>query len=403
LLRNILSLRNNFSFYAKITGNRRFNVISLSHMFTHVFDMMNLALIPVFTNEFDLTTMQAGMLSTIFIISSMVASVSSGVLVNKFGDKPIMITSLLVMGIVSILTSRVNTYLMLVVDLSLLYFASRLFCPPALSIISESCDNCKLDRGKTVGFHVSIVSIGIAFGPIFLGLLMQYYAWRLAYLILAVPVLFSIFPIASMKMPSPQQETTDEIDVEKSQSSKLSAFRTLGFILTLAALGFRSIGLQGVSTFMTTYLTAEKGLSTSISSIFYGIGSGVGIIGVALGGILSDKIGEKRWITLTWIGGILSLLAFSVSPSVSALAFFFILYSLFNSGSVAPVMSLVAKFTSQNRRSLGYTLYFFSSSLMSAFSPLISARIIDMSGIWYIFPFALVMLSVSILLIQKAI
>jgi len=67
------------------------------------------------------------------------------------------------------------------------------------------------------------------------------------------------------------------------------------------------------------------------------------------------------------------------------------------------VMSLVAKFTSQNRRSLGYTLYFFSSSLMSAFSPLISARIIDMSGIWYIFPFALVMLSVSILLIQKAI
>jgi MFS family permease len=372
-------------------------------MFTHVFDMMNLALIPVFTNEFGLTTMQAGMLSTIFIISSMVASVSSGVLVNKFGDKPVMITSLLVMSISSILASRANTYLMLVVDLSLLYFASRLFCPPALSIVSESCDNCELDRGKTVGFHVSIVSIGIAFGPIFLGLLMQYYTWRLAYLLLAVPVFFSIFPIASMKMPSSEQKMTEGLDIEKSQPSKLSAFLTLGFILTLFALGVRSVGLQGVSTFMTTYLTAEKGLSTSLSSIFYGIGSGVGIIGVSLGGILSDKIGEKRWITLTWIGGILSLLAFSVSPSVSALAFFYILYRIFNSGSTAPVMSLVASFTSKKRRSLGYTLYFFSSSLMSAFSPLISARIIDMFGIWYIFPFALVMLSVSILLIQKAI
>jgi len=390
----------NLSFYATITRNRSFNVISLSHMFTHVFDMMNLALIPVFIDEFGLTTMQAGMLATIFLLASMASSVISGVLIDKLGYKPIMVSSLIIMGISSILVSGVNSYFRLIVYLSTMIFASRLFCPPALSIVSESCDACERDRGKTVGFHVSIVMIGIALGPIFLGILMRYFAWRLAYLILAAPLFLSVFPIAAMKMSAFNLEKEGKME---NQSDKLASFISLGFILTLIALGIRSIGLQGVSTFMTTYLTTEKGLSQSLSSILYGLGSGVGILGVSLGGILSDKIGEKRWITITWIGGILSLLAFSLSPSIEVLALFYILYRIFNSGSTAPVMSLVASFTSKNRRGLGYTLYFFSSSLMSAFSPLVSAKIIDVLGIWYIFPFTLMMLIFSILVIQKAI
>jgi MFS family permease len=372
-------------------------------MFTHVYDMLNLALIPVFTNEFGLTTIQAGMLSTVFIIASMIGSLSSGFLVDRFGDKPVMMASLVMISVSSVIVSRTNSFNMLMADLFLLYFASRLFCPPALSIVSESCDECNVDRGKTVGFHVSIVSLGVALGPIFLGLLMRSYDWRLAYLILAMPILLSIIPIATTRMPTQKQETVEENVTEDTPKGRLPAYLTVGFILTLSALGVRSIGLQGVSTFITTYLTAEKGLSSSLSSILFGVSSAIAILGVALGGLMSDKIGEKRWITVAWVGAIISLLAVSLSPSVGVLVVFFIMYNLFNSGSTAPVMSLVAKFTSQSKRNKGYTLYFFSSSLMSAFSPLVSARIIDIFGIWYIFPFALVMLAIAILLIQKAI
>ncbi|MCW4012772.1 MAG: MFS transporter [Candidatus Bathyarchaeota archaeon] len=370
-------------------------------MFTHVYDMLNLALIPVFTSEFGLTTIQAGMLSTVFIIASMIGSLSSGFLVDRFGDKPVMMASLVMISASSIIVSRTNSFNMLMADLFLLYFASRLFCPPALSIVSESCDECNVDRGKTVGFHVSIVSLGVALGPIFLGLLMRSYDWRLAYLILAVPILLSMIPIATTRMPTQKQETIEEV-TDETPKGRLPDYLTIGFILTLSALGVRSIGLQGVSTFITTYLTAEKGLSSSLSSILFGVSNAIAILGVALGGLMSDKIGEKRWITVAWVGAIISLLAVSLSPSVGLLVVFFIMYSLFNSGSTAPVMSLVARFTSQSKRNKGYTMYFFSSSLMSAFSPLVSARIIDISGIWYIFPFALVMLAIAILLIQKA-
>jgi MFS family permease len=370
-------------------------------MFTHIFDLINLALIPVFIKEFRLTTIQAGILATILILVGMISSVTSGVLTSKLGYKSILVSSLTIMGISSILVSRADSYFVLIADLSILSFASSLFCPPALSIVSESCANCEEDRGKTIGFHVSIVTIGISLGPILLGILMYHFLWRLAYLVLAVPLFLSVFPLVALRLTFSSMERDSKNETEEDRFAKASSFISLGFILTLVALGLRSMGIDGVSTFMTTYLTTEKGLSDSFSSIFYGVGSGLGIIGISLGGILSDKIGEKRGITITWMGGLISLLLFSLSPSIGALLFFYILYGIFSSGSTAPLMSLVARLTSKNRRSLGYMLYFFSTSLMSGFSPLVSAKIIEALGIWYIFPFALIMLAFSILVIQK--
>jgi len=363
---------------------------------------MNMALIPMFIEEFGITTMQAGMLVTLPMLVSMVSSVISGMILSKWSHKPLMIISLLMMGSSALLVTATQGFLMLVLDLSLLTFASRLYCPAALSIVSESCEDCAQDRGKTVGFHVSIVMLGIASGPIFLGLIILHFAWRLAYLIFAIPLFLSVIPVAMIGR-EPVEKGEEVNTVGENGTVKVKSFITLGFILLLLALGFRSIGIQGVSTFMTTYFTTEKGLSKSISSILYGVGSAFGIIGVSFGGILSDRMGEKRWITITWTAGLLALLAFSLAPSIESLVLFFILYRIFNSGSIAPVMSLVARFTSKSRRGLGYMLYFFSSNLMSAFSPIIAAQIIEVFGIWYIFPSALIMLGFAILVIQKAV
>lgn len=390
-------------FYTVLARNLNFWIVSLSHLFTHIFDLMNLALIPIFIEEFSITTMQAGMLVTLPILVNMVSSVISGIIMSKWGYKPLMITSLFMMGGFALLVSATKSFLMLMFDLSILTFASRLYCPAALSIVSESCEDCAQDRGKTVGFHVSIVMLGIASGPIFLGLLILHFAWRLAYLVLAMPLFLSVVPVAMMRR-GPVERRDEEVNVVmKNGFIKVTSFITLGFILLLIALGFRSIGIQGVSTFMTTYFTTEKGLSKSLSSILYGVGSAFGIIGVSFGGVLSDRMGEKHWITITWTAGLLALLAFSLAPSIESLILFFILYRIFNSGSIAPVMSLVARFTSKSRRGLGYMLYFFSSNLMSAFSPIIAAQIIEVYGIWYIFPFALIMLGSAIPVIQKAV
>ena len=391
-------MRINLQFYMDLARNTNFWVISLSHLFTHVFDLMNLALIPVFIEEFSITLVQAGFLVTLPLLASMVSSILSGIIMSKFSYKPLMILSLSMMGFSALLVSVTPNFLMLVLYLSLLTFASRLYCPAALSIVSESCEDCELNRGKTVGFHVSVVMLGIASGPIFLGFIILHFAWRLSYLIWAIPLFLSAVPVARMKV-----DLLKEREDKEGASLRITSVMKAGFILLLISLGFKSMGVQGLSTFMTTYFVTEKGLSKSLSSILYGFGQAFGIIGVSGGGALSDKMGEKRWVTITWTASLLSLLAFSLAPSIPILVLFFVLYRIFNSGSIAPVMSLVARFTSKSRRGLGYMLYFFSSSLMGAFSPIVTAQIIEVFGVWYIFPFVLIMLGFAILMVQLSV
>jgi MFS family permease len=385
------------SFYINIAGNKDFWIVSLSHLFTHVFDMMNLALIPSFVEEFGVSSLQAGLLVTLSLLAKMVSSFLSGVILSKFGHKPLMILSLLMMGGSALLVSVTPNFFLLTLYLSLLTFASRLYCPPALSIISESCEDCRLNRGKTIGFHVSVVMLGIASGPIILGLIILHFAWRISYLVFAIPLFLSAIPVARMKVNLPNKGEDEEENVA---TKKITSMIKTSFILLLVSLGVKSMGIQGVSTFMTTFLVNEKGLSKSISSILYGAGGAFGIIGVSAGGAISDKIGEKRWITITWTAALLSLLAFSLAPSLPILILFFVTYNIFNSGSTAPTMSLIARFTSKSHRGLGYMLYFFSSSLLSAFSPIVTAHIIQSYSIQYIFPFALTTLIFAIILVQ---
>lgn len=363
---------------------------------------MNVALIPVFTEEFNITLLQAGLLVTVPLLASMASSLLSGIVMSKFSYKPLMVVSLSMMGVSALLVSVTPNFLMLMLHLSLLTFASRLYCPPALSIVSESCEDCEQNRGKTVGFHVSIVMLGIAFGPLVLGFTTLHANWRLSYLIWAIPLFLSAVPVARMKVDLLKEREEKEGTEGESKSLKISVVKA-GFILLLITLGFRSMGVQGISTFMTTYFVAEKGLSQSIASMLFGAGRAFGIIGVSVGGALSDKMGEKQWITITWTASLLSLLAFSLAPSIPLLILFFVLYQIFNSSSIAPVMSLVASFTSKSRRGLGYMLYFFSSSLMGAFSPIVTAQIITVFGVWYIFPFVLIVLGSAILLVQLSV
>jgi MFS family permease len=145
-------LRINLQFYLDLARNTNFWVISLSHLFTHVFDLMNLALIPVFIEEFSITLVQAGFLVTLPLLASMVSSILSGIIMSKFSYKPLMILSLSMMGFSALLVSVTPNFLMLMLYLSLLTFASRLYCPAALSIVSESCEDCELNRGKNRRF-----------------------------------------------------------------------------------------------------------------------------------------------------------------------------------------------------------------------------------------------------------
>jgi len=75
----------------------------------------------------------------------------------------------------------------------------------------------------------------------------------------------------------------------------------------------------------------------------------------------------------------------------------------FGGSTLGPLTSLVARFSPKKRRGLAYVIFMLFPSLMGSISPLIAAKLIELYDINGLFPFAIILTSISILLFQKII
>ncbi|MFQ5710892.1 MAG: MFS transporter [Candidatus Geothermarchaeales archaeon] len=383
--------------YLGETKGRSFIYLSLTHALIHIFTLMHVALIPVFMDEFGLSTFQAGLLVTVPLITQLLVNIPGGLLSDRLGHRPLMALSLLAGGASSILVSRTTDIYGLVISLSLLAASLSLYHPPSLSVTSELFS--ERHRGKAFGIHGAGGTLGVALGPISLGLLMVDLGWRTLYLLWAIPVFFSVLPLTRVEVPH-QMSQNFEAPMEQSDKSIGSLMITVNFMLLLLVIGVWWMGVRSVSTFMTTYLVAEKSLSKSEASLIFGLSPLVGVFGNSSGGFLSDRLGEKEWMTIAYAMGFVALSAVAFSPFMWMLILSYLLYGFFRFTSRAATASLVARFTPTVHRGLAYGVFFTPIKLVEAFAPILAAWIIEAYSIWHIFPFALIAFFSCILLIQ---
>jgi MFS family permease len=141
---------------------------------------MHAALIPVFMDEFALSIFESGLLVSIPLILTVSISIPYGVLTDRIGHRRLMMASLLVSGIAGLAISQAKDFYTLLFPLLFVPLASTLYHPPALSIVSElPPENW---RNRVLGIHGAGGTTGVAIGPITLGLIMETFGWRSAYL-----------------------------------------------------------------------------------------------------------------------------------------------------------------------------------------------------------------------------
>lgn len=379
---------------------------TITHSFIHVFTFMHIALIPVFIEEFNLSIIQSALIASVPVICSILMSIPSGILADKIGHKTFMALSLLGSGISGLAVYQAKEFPTLLIALIFIDLSSTLYHPPSLSIVSELYPYEW--RNRALGIHGAGGTGGIAIGPITLGLLMDRFGWRLAYLVWAFPVIVSSFmllkiPKASKlkKNPSNQDRRIgSETEEEKNSSStSVSEILTYGYVLLLLALVVKGTGDRGVSTYMTTFLVSYKDLTESAASLLFGLGSLLGIFGALSGGVLSDKIGTKRWITLAYAANMVTLLLIATTNSW-LLLMVYLCYGFLGSSTLAATSSLVAEFSSKKRRGFAYSVFMFTFGLTGTTSPLIAAKIIELYDIWTLFPFAFSLNGIGILILQ---
>ena len=372
-------------------------MICITHMFLEIYLLIQVALIPVIIREFQLSLLEASLIATVPSLIALSMNIPSGFLADRFSTNQLLFASMLIEGLSALLISQTTNFWMLVFGVSLLKISSPIYHISGLSQISRLARPEHMSM--TIGFHNALGSLGSAAGVVSLAVFLSTLGWRWTYLFWAFPILvwgFIILMSKQLKTRRPEEAKTES----KNRLTRLSLIFSSAFLIFLIATGVREVGMTGSSTFMTTYFVKTRNLSDSTASLIFGLGPFIGIVGSLGGGYLGAKTGAKKTLSWAIFGCAISLSILAFMSQLYLLIPVYLLYAFFSNAVWSPMNTIVANVTPETQRGLGYSVYFFSEGLMGSVAPTLAAGVIELSDVWYIFPFSIIFLVVSLVILQ---
>jgi MFS family permease len=370
-------------------------VIYVTHMFVEVYYLTQVALIPVFIEEFKLSLLEASFVATIPGLVQLLANLPSGFMAERFNTKQLLFVSMAAEGFSALIVSQAGNFWILIVGVSIMRLCSPIYHISGLSRISRIVEREKINR--SMGFHNALGSFGSAIGLIVLSIFQSTIGWRWIYIFWAIPILvWGFIVLKFVKL----EESSEKIGYKKESKSNLISVLSKSFIIFLIAIALREVGSSGAQTYITVYLVEMRALSKSEASLIFGLSTFMGIFGSLNGGFIGEKIGAKKALSLCIVCSIISLSALGLSTHFPLLFSTYIFYMFFSSGVWSPINSIVADITPKNGKGFSYSIYFFTEGLIVSITPTIAATVIELSTIWFIFPFSISFLTIGLIVLQ---
>ncbi|QET05065.1 MFS transporter [Cupriavidus pauculus] len=167
-----------------------FAIIALAFFFDNLDLAMMTYLLGSIRTEFGLTPAQAGMLGSASFVGMAIGAMSSGLLADRFGRKPVFQVSMIIWGVGSYLCSTADSALTLGAWRLLLGVGMGMELPLAQTLMSEFIPAQK--RGK----YLALMDGNWPIAFISAGLMSYYvlsaYSWRTMFLLGAIPAVFLI-------------------------------------------------------------------------------------------------------------------------------------------------------------------------------------------------------------------
>ena len=348
-------------------------------------------------------------------ILSVFISPLSGYLIQKYGSKKILFSSVLLLGLTTLLISRTFSP----ITFYILFAIGRIiFSSPiqigASTVVTKWFVN---NRGKATGILGLLHSLGMGLFPLFAQLIMDLDgnnldSWRLSWLWIGVSVWIISFPLVFFTMiDDPKklnikeskylsQNTQKTSDRNESSISLKGAFKSKAFWL-LSMVGFLTYFIHtGVNIHQAAYLI-DKGLNPLIAAsalTIMALGTGFGSV---ITGWATDKFSSKTvyFFGSLWLG-ISAILFLFVSSVLSAYIVAFLFGMALGGLLVIPPVLLADIFGKDNIGAIrGYTEPFVSAG--QAIGGISAGLIYDLSGSYQMtFPlFGILALVASILII----
>ncbi len=361
-------------------------LVGFGHGGTHWIAAFFYLLLPFITRDLGLSYAQAGLLVSVFHLSSLLANFGSGLMVDVTGRRVVFQVAALLIGAGALLAFGVSERLLVLALLVTLIGASNnLWHPPAIAYLSEMYPG---NRGYALSIHALGANLGDTLAPLAAGSLLAVLSWQGTAAAGSVPVVFVALLIAVMLLRkdnrtgaatrSPMALSEYLLGVKRIVRDRM----VLGLCLMA---GFRSMAQNGLLVFLPLFLIDE--LHTG--PIWMGVAMMAmqmgGLVAAPVAGAWSDRIGRRPVVlsgltvatvviaTITLIQNDVALVA-----TISVLGF-----ALF---AVRPVVhSWMMDLVPASLSGSATSLLFGTQALLSAAVPPIGGLIADAYGLSAVF------------------
>jgi len=367
-------------------------------MFIEVYLLMQVALIPVILREFQLSLLEASLVATIPSLVALLMNVPLGFLADRISANHLLFVSMLIEGLSTFLVSQTTNFWTLVLGVSLLKISSPIYHISGLSQLSLFAKPEQISRW--IGYHNALGNAGAAAGLVTLAVFLSTMGWRLTYLFWAIPIVGWGFVNLRYQQFKIKRKFGKGLHEDGGKLARTSLIFSSSFLILLMVAGIREMGASGGSTFMTTFFTEAKGLSEANASLIFSFGPFIGIVGSIGGGYLGEKLGTKKALSWINLGCALSLLTLPLVPEIYLLTLIYVAYSFFNSAVWSPMNTMVAKVTPETERGMSYSVYFLTEGMLASVAPTLAAGVIELTDIWFVFPFSAVFLIASVMILN---
>jgi len=268
-----------------------------------------------------------------------------GYLADHVGARPVVLASLLGVGLACLVASLTTPGPTLAAALALLGLAGSLYHPAGMGLITRTVRA----RGRGLAINGIFGNVGIALTPAVTGALATQLGWAWTFRVCGLALVAVGIACALLPIDEPDHSTETVPDAPTSDA----AWLPIVFLCIAAALG--GISYRG-NTLVQPAFFAER-----VSFLSFGVATSaiylIGIAGQYAGGIVADRF-DLRWgylgFHLLSLPALLAMGALFGAPLLGASAMF-----VFFSLGMQPIEnSLFARLTSARRRSTGYGFKF---------------------------------------------
>lgn len=385
---------------SKLNIRWAFVILLLIGAIVNYLDRANLSVAnTTIAREFHLSSTKMGLLLSAFLWPYAIANLPSGWLVDKFGPKKMFLFASGFWSTATIICSFVSSYPIFYAMRMVLGVAESPFFTAGLKVNQEWFSD--EERGLPVAIINTGSQISNAIAPPILTLLLVAFGWRSMFIIIGVLGLLVLLVWQKLYRDPTSEETIAikgslEAAKEVREGKKSEKQASWGELFKHKRTWFMIIGNFGIMftiwvylTWLPSYLQKERGFSLTQSGFVASLPYICGIIGVLLGGSISDRLIKKGVQPITSrkvpiVGGaILAAVATAPLPFIKSTTVIIVLLCIGYFASQLPsgvIWTLAADVAPSNQvASLG-AIQNFGGFLGAAMAPIVTGVILDKTG-----------------------